>query len=321
MPVPTRSKRTGRGEQETGFTFRYEARVGSLAFFPEGVAATARCRSGERGTDDGAGSPQLSLCCLMRPSERAAARPPSCGRGGQHRVRRPMTGTPRGALASCSAEGCRRYPGHRIVPCVRPRKPPALRAPCPARPPPPLLSPPRGGAGQGGGKAGWPSARVRACDRERTRAPRSNRAVMPAPSTERLPGQAAPNCLRCAVPNTAAGLHGKPSLVNGCNAAKGSRQIGRVPWEDAMAPAAGPPWRSAPRRCRPRFSPVPSPCAGACSRAPRPGAARARGAAAGGVAPAAGGPRPSPPRGAAAALGGVLSSPLGTESAQGNPTV
>lgn len=38
---------------------------------------------------------------------------------------------------------------------------------------------------------------------------------------------------------SAAGLHDKQFLVGECNAAEGSRQIGCVPWEDAMAPAAG----------------------------------------------------------------------------------
>jgi hypothetical protein len=39
---------------------------------------------------------------------------------------------------------------------------------------------------------------------------------------------------------SASGLLGKESLVYGlCNAVKGSRQIGRVTWEDAMAPKAG----------------------------------------------------------------------------------
>jgi hypothetical protein len=38
---------------------------------------------------------------------------------------------------------------------------------------------------------------------------------------------------------SASGLLGKSSLVLDCNAVKGSRQIGRVTWEDAMAPKAG----------------------------------------------------------------------------------
>jgi len=47
---------------------------------------------------------------------------------------------------------------------------------------------------------------------------------------------------RGTVPRTATGIHGKKSLVNGCNAAKGSRQISRVPWEDTMAPEVGSFW-------------------------------------------------------------------------------
>lgn len=39
---------------------------------------------------------------------------------------------------------------------------------------------------------------------------------------------------------TAAGLHGKASLVCGYNAAKGSRQCSRVPWEGTVAPQAEP---------------------------------------------------------------------------------
>lgn len=39
---------------------------------------------------------------------------------------------------------------------------------------------------------------------------------------------------------TAAGLHGKASLVCGYNAAKGSRQCSRVTWEEAVAPQAEP---------------------------------------------------------------------------------
>jgi len=37
---------------------------------------------------------------------------------------------------------------------------------------------------------------------------------------------------------TAAGLHGKASLVCGYNAAKGSRQCSRVTWEETVAPQA-----------------------------------------------------------------------------------
>jgi len=47
------------------------------------------------------------------------------------------------------------------------------------------------------------------------------------------------NCYADTVPNTAAGLHGKSSLVDGCNAAKGSRQTSRVTWENAMALETG----------------------------------------------------------------------------------
>lgn len=38
--------------------------------------------------------------------------------------------------------------------------------------------------------------------------------------------------------NTAAGLQGCYSLVDGCNAVEGSRQLSRVTLEDAMAPSS-----------------------------------------------------------------------------------
>lgn len=86
---------------------------------------------------------------------------------------------------------------------------------------------------------------------------------------------------------TAAGLHSKKLLVDGCNAAEGSRQIGCVPWEDAMAPEVGAVVR------RPRWRVDPS-----------TGPQRTAG----------GGKQNEPSN-------GRTSDPLGTDTAQGDPTV
>jgi hypothetical protein len=58
-------------------------------------------------------------------------------------------------------------------------------------------------------------------------------------SNERLVGCGVPDPL-CSYWITAAGLLGKKSLVDGRNAAKGSRQTGCAPSEDAVAPEARP---------------------------------------------------------------------------------
>ena len=123
---------------------------------------------------------------------------------------RPWTGTPRGAMVCCSADGCPRHLGCSVSPTFR-----AVN-----------------GALWDGRFCREAQAKRKSCEKAGDTC--SFHGTSPGADGPRLPAGT--------VPSTAAGLHGKSSLVNGCNAAKGSRQPGRVPWEDAMAPEAGLPW-------------------------------------------------------------------------------